>query len=71
MVPNHATYHLFFFCFEALQSSMEINGCKGPVLGLTQFLATGTFDSTLKALLILTHLNFCPDLFGHVGKRLD
>ena len=38
---------------------------------MTQFLATGTFDSTLKALLILTHLNFCPDLFGHVGKRLD
>ena len=28
------------------------------------------FYFILKALLFLRYLNFCPDFFGHVGKRL-
>ena len=29
------------------------------------------FISPRKLLLFLRYLNFCPDSFGHVGKRLD
>ena len=29
------------------------------------------FYVTLKALFVLKYLNFCPDFFGNVEKRLD
>ena len=29
------------------------------------------FYFTLNALFVLETINFCPDFFGHVGKRLD
>ena len=30
-----------------------------------------TFFGILKVFWFLRYLNFCPDFFGHVGKRLD
>ena len=30
-----------------------------------------SFCFTLKTLFVLKYLNFCPDTFGHVGKRID
>ena len=30
-----------------------------------------TFYFVLKALLFSRYMNFCPDFFGHIGKRID
>ena len=29
------------------------------------------FISSLKLFLLLRYLNFCPEILGHIGKRLD